>query len=72
MKTFTGKDFEEIQTEHQNILEFKKKNGQQALIDAIYHGAFYQVAFDYIHPTDEIRNLHDFQPIFGAFCYAYV
>ena len=54
--------------------EFKNNHGSSLRdrVDAIYNGAFGNVAYDYIHPTDEVRSLYDFQPIMGAFANAYV
>lgn len=47
------------------------ENGEKAFIDAVYHGAFSNVAFAYIHPAEEMRQTLNFDVIHKAFKNAY-
>ena len=57
---------------HQPLVDFIKVYGVDAFNSAVYHGAFQDVAFTYIHPSDELRTLEQFDTIFNAFVRAYV
>lgn len=52
--------------------KFITTHGIDAFNDAVFHGAFSEVAFDYIHPEDELRITENFDIIQRAFIRAYV
>lgn len=59
----------DFQIEHMN--NFINKHGEEAFKDAVFHGAFEEVAYAYIHPCDEIKNTLNFNIIQRAFINAY-
>ena len=55
-----------------NIMSnYISENGEKAFIDAVYHGAFSNVALAYVHPAEEMRQTLNFDVIHKAFKNAY-
>lgn len=55
-----------------NIMsKYIHENGEKAFIDAVYHGAFSNVAFAYLHPAEKMRETLNFNVIHKAFKNAY-
>lgn len=50
---------------------FISKYGEEAFDNAVFNGAFSEVAYTYIHPYDELRSTDGFQTIQKAFINAY-
>lgn len=55
----------------QVMSKYIKENGEKAFIDAVYHGAFSNVALAYVHPAEEMRQTLNFDVIQKAFKNAY-
>jgi hypothetical protein len=51
---------------------FIKANGEEAYIDAVYHGAFSDLYMSILHPSDTVRSNPNFDTYFKAFKNAYV
>lgn len=58
-------------SEIKSLNKFINDYGQQAFESAVYHGAFSEVAFAYLHPCDEMRSTEGFKTIFQAMVNAY-
>lgn len=52
--------------------DFISKHGEEAFKDAVFNGAFEEIADYYIHPCDEMRSTANFDVIQKAFINAYV
>ena len=52
--------------------EFIADFGEQAFKVAVFHGMFFEVAYAYIHPHDDMKSTAGFQDIQRAFINAYV
>lgn len=50
---------------------FLYKHGEEALKDAIFNGAFSNVALEYIHPKEILRETENFSVIQKFFINAY-
>lgn len=55
--------------DHMN--KFIHDHGIRAFSAAVYHGAFAEVAYAYIHPHEETRSSENFEEIQKAFLNAY-
>jgi hypothetical protein len=53
------------------MVEFISKYGEDAFDNAVYHSAFGEYAFAYIHPCEEMRGTTQFGVIQSAFISAY-
>jgi len=51
---------------------FIKANGEEAYIDAVYHGAFSDLYMSILHPNDTVSSNPNFDIYFRAFKNAYV
>ena len=58
-------------SEIENMNNFIKNHGYQAFQDAVYHGAFSEVAYAYVHPCNEMRSTDNFSEIQKAFFHGY-
>ena len=63
---------EYVEVSHKAMLRFIKNHGEAAFNTAVYHGAWQDIAFRYIHPEEDLEKLEGFQLIQSAFIAAYV
>lgn len=56
----------------ENIYSYLSKHGEEAFKDAVYYGAFSEVSFSFIHPSEELEKVDNFFIIQKAFINAYV
>jgi hypothetical protein len=51
---------------------FIKAHGEEAYIDAVYHGAFSDISMNILHANDTVKSNPNFDIYFRAFKNAYV
>lgn len=59
------------EADRQLISEHLSNHGVETFNTDVFYGLFEEVAFAYIHPSDEMRNTPDFKIIQNAFINAY-
>ena len=62
-----------VPAEQRNYMSaFIHKYGEEAFYYAVYQGAWNEIAYAYIHPSEEMKATKDFETIQRAFLNAYV
>jgi hypothetical protein len=54
------------------MVDFIEKHGEEVFNKAVYHHAFGEVVYAYLHPCDEMKSTPYFDVIQKAFIRAYV